>query len=138
MVVQKRYIKIGIPMDDISVLKWLEKQHNMSDSLRHLIKEDVERGGYSDVFCREVVPKSKVGRKSNAELLMEREALEQQVDIEPVRNTVPVQPKTTTTPKKAIQTMQTKAAPKPQPKPVYTQPVVEEDDFIDPEALLGL
>ena len=124
-------------MDDISVLKWLEKQHNMSDSLRHLIKEDVERGGYSDVFCREVVPKSKVGRKSNAELLMEREALEQQVDIEPVRNTVPVQPKTTT-PKKAIQTMQTKAAPKPQPKPVYTQPVVEEDDFIDPEALLGL
>lgn len=124
-------------MDDISVLKWLEKQHNMSDSLRHLIKEDVERGGYSDVFCREVVPKSKVGRKSNAELLMEREALEQQVDIEPVRNTVPVQPKTTT-PKKALQTMQTKAAPKPQPKPVYTQPVVEEDDFIDPEALLGL
>lgn len=117
-------------MDDISVLKWLEKQHNMSDSLRHLIKEDVERGGYSDVFCREVVPKSKVGRKSNAELLMEREALEQQVDIEPVRNTVPVQPKITTTPKKAT--------PKPQPKPVYTQPVVEEDDFIDPEALLGL
>lgn len=125
-------------MDDISVLKWLEKQHNMSDSLRHLIKEDVERGGYSDVFCREVVPKSKVGRKSNAELLMEREALEQQVDIDPVRNTVPVQPKITTTPKKATQTMQTKAAPKPQPKPVYTQPVVEEDDFIDPEALLGL
>lgn len=135
MAVQRRYIKIGIPMDDVSVLRWLDKQHNMSDSLRQLIKEDVERGGYSDVFCREVIPKSKVGRKSNAELLMEKEALEQEMEPEmvQVRPVVPTVKKPITKPvQQKVQTSNPVQKVR-QPLPVK----MDDNEFIDPEDLLG-
>lgn len=127
MAIERRYIKLGIPLDDVSVLRWLENQHNMSDSVRALIRADVERGGYSDIFCREVTVKGKVGRPTNAEVqLREMEEIDSSIPGIPVRQPIGVQPSPVTkvTP---VETKQTSIA----------KVVKEEDEFVDPEALLG-
>ena len=47
----KRF-RISIPLEDTSVIEWLEKQANISFSLRVLIKEAIAQDGYIDVTCR--------------------------------------------------------------------------------------
>ena len=136
--ISKRYVKLSIPLNDTSVLAWLQNQNNMSDSVRQLIRDEIERNGYDDMFCREVIPGAKRGRPTNAELQYraEQEALASQ---EAVRQT-PVKPVIVDTGRKGrmSQTGQTGQVTQMPQKPQETVVPVSDDDFIDPEELLGL
>lgn len=76
----RKYIKLSVPLADTSVLEWLSKQDDMSLSIRALIRSDIERNGMEDMFCRGVVPQSKRGRPSNAELQYRAEQEQNEVD----------------------------------------------------------
>ena len=47
----KRF-RISIPLEDTSVIEWLEKQGNISFSLRTLIKKAIAQDGCIDVTCQ--------------------------------------------------------------------------------------
>lgn len=57
----KRY-RFSVPIEDTSVIKWLEVQQNIGYSLRSLIREDIQRNGYTDATCHEVEQGPKRGR----------------------------------------------------------------------------
>lgn len=46
---------ISVEPDDASVLKWIEQQKKLSESVRELIIDEIERNGYTDRHFREVV-----------------------------------------------------------------------------------
>ena len=48
----KKMFEFTVPEKDVSVLKWLDEQDDLSMSLRCLIKEDIMRNGCRDVTCR--------------------------------------------------------------------------------------
>lgn len=54
--------RISIPESDISVLEWINNQSNVSFSIRMMIKEYIEKYGYSDITCRKVDKQLKRGR----------------------------------------------------------------------------
>ena len=87
------------------------------------------------MFCREVIPGAKRGRPTNAELQYraEQEALASQ---EAVRQT-PVKPVIADTGRKGRMSQTGQVTQMPQ-KPQETAVPVSDDDFIDPEELLGL
>lgn len=77
----KRY-RLQVPAADESVQKWLAAQINISNSLRLLIREDIQKNGFTDVTCRAVEQGPKRGRPTNAEL--ERRAEMEEADtVEP-------------------------------------------------------
>ena len=144
---ERKYIKLGIPLADASVLKWLEGQDNMSDSIRQLIRQDIEKNGYDDIFCRDIVPGAKRGRPSNAELAMREQTSQKQTveTVQPAVETVVQEPVAQTQRVVQTQTVQSRQttvpnivqAPIPAPVPAAA-PLPADDGFIDPEELLGL
>lgn len=44
--------RFSVPEQDTAVHEWIKNQLNVSMSLRMLIKDDVNRNGYSDLTCR--------------------------------------------------------------------------------------
>lgn len=79
----KRY-RLQVPAADESVQKWLAAQINISNSLRLLIREDIQKNGFTDMTCRSVEQGPKRGRPTNAELerRAEEELVEKDVDDE--------------------------------------------------------
>lgn len=77
----KRY-RLQVPAADESVQKWLAAQINISNSLRLLIREDIQKNGFTDVTCRAVEQGPKRGRPTNAELERRAEMEEAEV-VEP-------------------------------------------------------
>lgn len=63
----KRY-RLTVPNQDKSVQDWIAEQLNISVSIRQLIREDIQKNGYTDVTCRQVEQGAKRGRPTNAEL----------------------------------------------------------------------
>lgn len=63
----KRY-RFTVPSQDAYVQEWIEAQINLSTSIRTLIREDIQKNGYTDVTCREVEQRPKVGRPTTAEV----------------------------------------------------------------------
>lgn len=60
----KRY-RISVPLDDVSVIEWMNCQHSLSLSLRQLVKAAIEVNGMRDYFASgsgEVVQKPRRGR----------------------------------------------------------------------------
>lgn len=57
----KRY-RFSVPDADVSINQWVEKQSNLSMSLRMLIGECIERNGFGDYTCRIRTPGAKRGR----------------------------------------------------------------------------
>lgn len=128
----RRYVKLSIPLADETVINWLNNQESMSDSIRMLIRDDVAKNGYGDLFCREVVPGAKRGRPTNAEL---------QARAEQESVSVPVAQAPTVAPTTHTSTRSTQQVVKPvvHPKPVIQGDVgMDDDGNIDPEKLLGL
>lgn len=85
----KRY-RFQVPAADESVQMWLAGQLNISNSLRQLIREDIQKNGFTDVTCRAVEQGAKRGRPTNAEILRraeEAEEVEEQV-VTPVEEKV--------------------------------------------------
>lgn len=103
----KRY-RISVPAEDLSVQQWLESQINISISMRQLIREDIQKNGYTDVTCRMVEQGPKRGRPTNAELERREQAEQQSLEEVPAKpeviqktvQQVSVQPEV---PKKVIQ-----------------------------------
>lgn len=73
----KRY-RLTVPDADESTQQWLAHQVNFSNSIRALIREDIVKNGYTDVFCRPVEQGLKRGRPTNAEL--ERRELQNEMN----------------------------------------------------------
>lgn len=123
----KRY-RLTVPEQDTSVQRWLSEQLNMSASIRQLIRDDIEKNGYSDVTCRMVEQGAKRGRPSNAELARrEQESMNNQlqesvpvVSEVPVAMPVQVQPETKPEPQKVSVYEQVSVQQKPEPVPEQT------------------
>lgn len=54
--------RLFIPPADVSVIRWLNGQDNVSASLRLLIRDSIERDGYVDVVNRPVEQQPRRGR----------------------------------------------------------------------------
>lgn len=48
----KKRFRFSVPIEDESVIKWVERQDNISISLRMLIGDVIEKYGYTDYSCR--------------------------------------------------------------------------------------
>lgn len=57
----KRY-RISVPPKDVSVIAWMDEQFNLSESIRLLIKENIECNGLVDIACEPVKQLPKRGR----------------------------------------------------------------------------
>jgi len=57
----KRF-RVSVPETDESVLAWIGAQSDLSNSVRALIRESIERNGYRDATCYPVVQQSRRGR----------------------------------------------------------------------------
>lgn len=55
-------VRLSVPQADVSVIEWLAQQHEISLSLRILIKESIQREGITDVANRPVVQLPRRGR----------------------------------------------------------------------------
>ena len=49
----KRY-NLVIPTNDTDVLQWMALQNNYSQSIRQLIKQEIQKGGFVDLFCKPI------------------------------------------------------------------------------------
>ena len=57
----KRF-RVSVPETDESVLAWIGAQSDLSNSMRALIRESIERNGYRDATCYPVVQQPRRGR----------------------------------------------------------------------------
>lgn len=57
----KRF-RVSVPETDESVLAWIGAQSDLSNSVRALIRESIERNGYRDATCYPVVQQPRRGR----------------------------------------------------------------------------
>lgn len=57
-----RSVRLSVPTADVSVLTWLDLQENPSHSIRHLIRESIERDGYVDLINQPVEQQPRRGR----------------------------------------------------------------------------
>lgn len=57
----KRF-RVSVPETDESVLAWIGAQSDLSNSVRALIRESIERNGYRDATCYPVVQHPRRGR----------------------------------------------------------------------------
>ncbi|MEU7322489.1 hypothetical protein ABZ682_18290 [Streptomyces griseoviridis] len=59
---EPRKVRWTVPAADTSVIEWLNKQADISQSLRLLIRESIQRDGYVDVFYKPVEQLPRRGR----------------------------------------------------------------------------
>lgn len=134
----KRY-RLSVPVMDTSVQKWLDAQINLSISIRHLIRDDIAKHGYTDITCRDV----EQGSEPEASSISGTNSPKKQASKQ-------VQNDANTAPKTATQTMnipapeqapipeqimggnipQPMAQPAPQPVPMQAPPTGQNTDDI--------
>ncbi|MCX5103516.1 hypothetical protein [Streptomyces sp. NBC_00439] len=59
---EPRKVRWTVPAVDTSVIEWLDEQENISQSLRLLIRESIQRDGYIDVVYKPVDQLPRRGR----------------------------------------------------------------------------
>lgn len=59
---EARKVRWTVPGADVSVIEWLDEQENVSQSLRLLIREAIQRDGYIDVAYKPVDQLPRRGR----------------------------------------------------------------------------
>ncbi|MCJ0875673.1 hypothetical protein [Streptomyces sp. AP-93] len=59
---EPRKVRWTVPAADSSVIEWLDQQENVSQSLRQLIRESIQRDGYVDVYYKPVEQLPRRGR----------------------------------------------------------------------------
>ena len=133
----KRF-RLSVPEEDETVKEWLENQVNYSVSIRLLIRQDIAKHGFSDVMCREIMPRKKTETDEAEQELpkrkyVRRKPVEKQVvqesvselvqEVKPVQsNLIPAEPAVS-------------APPPAVKKPVPTGDVEEMSDLL--ESILG-
>lgn len=59
---KSRIVKFSVPPVDVSASRWLDEQYSISESLRQLIREAIQREGYVDVVNKPVEQLPRRGR----------------------------------------------------------------------------
>ncbi|MFC9755188.1 hypothetical protein [Streptomyces sp. NPDC056921] len=84
---EPRKLRWTVPAVDTSVIEWLDAQKDISQSLRLLIRESIQRDGYIDVFYKPVDQLPRRGRPP-LESTEQREDEESVVDRRPTAKPV--------------------------------------------------
>ncbi|MFD7541270.1 hypothetical protein [Streptomyces sp. NPDC059819] len=87
---EPRKVRWTVPAADTSVIEWLNEQADISQSIRLLIRESIQRDGYIDVFYKPVDQLPRRGRPP-LETNDQREGDEALAERSPVAR--PVQPR---------------------------------------------
>ncbi|MGW0920635.1 hypothetical protein ACWD3J_16660 [Streptomyces sp. NPDC002755] len=106
-----------MPAADTSVIEWLDQQENISQSLRLLIRESIQRDGYIDVFYKPVDQLPRRGRPP-LEIIDQHEDDEAATDRRPAARPVQPQPQPVVTDQAGAVVEKTAPAPVAQPEPV--------------------
>ncbi|GAA3257641.1 hypothetical protein Sros01_29720 [Streptomyces roseochromogenus] len=113
---EPRKVRWTVPAADTSVIEWLDQQENISQSLRLLIRESIQRDGYVDVYYK---PVEQLPRRGRPPL-----ETEQREDDEAVTERSPAPMRVRPRPVVAVQAdavvERTAPAPVAQPEPVAT------------------
>lgn len=112
---EPRKVRWTVPAADTSVIEWLNEQADISQSLRQLIRESIQRDGYIDVFYKPVEQLPCRGRPP-LESTEQREDDEAVTDRRPAA--MPVQPQLVVTDQADAVVEKTAPAPVAQPEPV--------------------
>ncbi|MFD4576725.1 hypothetical protein ACFWNK_30710 [Streptomyces sp. NPDC058417] len=112
---EPRKVRWTVPAADTSVIEWLNKQTDISQSLRLLIRESIQRDGYVDVFYKPVEQLPRRGRPplESTELREDDEAV---TEHGPAARPVQRQPVTTDQADAFVK--KTAPGPSAQPEPV--------------------
>ncbi|MEU9167816.1 hypothetical protein AB0D34_08475 [Streptomyces sp. NPDC048420] len=116
---EPRKIRWTVPAADTSVIEWLDQQENISQSLRLLIRESIQRDGYIDVFYKPVDQLPRRGRPP-LESIEQREDDEAVIERRPTARPVQPQPAGADEVEVDPEAIAEKTAPAPvaQPEPV--------------------
>ncbi len=116
---EPRKVRWTVPAADTSVIEWLDQQENISQSLRLLIRESIQRDGYIDVFYKPVDQLPRRGRPP-LESTEQPEDDEATTDRRPAARSVQPQPQPVVTDQADAVVEKTAPASAAQPKPVPT------------------
>ncbi|MFJ9900525.1 hypothetical protein ACIQPR_45080 [Streptomyces sp. NPDC091280] len=114
---EPRKVRWTVPAADTSVIEWLNKQADISQSLRLLIRESIQRDGYVDVFYKPVEQLPRRGRPP-LESTEQHEDDEATTDRRPVARPVQPQPQLMVTDQADAVVERTTPAPVARPEPV--------------------
>ncbi|MFI1408807.1 hypothetical protein ACH4Y0_02535 [Streptomyces sp. NPDC020707] len=114
---EPRKVRWTVPAADTSVIEWLDQQENISQSLRLLIRESIQRDGYIDVFYKPVDQLPRRGRPP-LESTEQHEDDEATTDRRPADRPVHPQPQAVVTDR--ADSVVEKTAPVAQSEPVPT------------------
>lgn len=120
---EPRKVRWTVPAADTSVIEWLNEQADISQSIRLLIRESIQRDGYIDVFYKPVDQLPRRGRPP-LEITEQREDDEATADRPPTAQPVQpqLQPVVTDQADAVVETAAPvpEAQPEPVPAPVET------------------
>ncbi|MCM2392639.1 hypothetical protein [Streptomyces albipurpureus] len=112
---EPRKVRWTVPAADTSVIEWLDQQENISQSLRQLIRESIQRDGYIDVFYKPVDQLPRRGRPP-LETIEQREDDEATAEPRPAARPVQPQQQPVVTDQTDVVVEQTAPAPVPRPE----------------------
>lgn len=118
----KRF-RVSVPDTDESVLAWIGAQSDLSNSVRALIRESIERNGYRDATCYPVVQQPRRGRPPKS------------ADDEAENATAPEMIKPGVEPDEMV--AESVIAPAAVPMPVHEEPAYEAPAQTSVEDVLG-
>lgn len=118
---EPRKVRWTVPAADTSVIEWLNEQADISQSIRLLIRESIQRDGYIDVYYKPVDQLPRRGRPP-LEITEQREDDEATAERRPAVRPVQPQPVVTDQADAVVKTAApaTEAQPEPVPVPVET------------------
>ncbi|MER6520043.1 hypothetical protein ABT246_24715 [Streptomyces sp. NPDC001553] len=112
---EPRKVRWTVPAADTSVIEWLNEQADISQSIRLLVREAIQRDGYIDVFYKPVDQLPRRGRPP-LEFNEQREGDEATAERRPAARPVQLQPLITDQADVVVETAA--PAPEAQPEPV--------------------
>ncbi|MFE5864508.1 hypothetical protein [Streptomyces virginiae] len=130
---EPRKVRWTVPAADTSVIEWLNEQADISQSIRLLIRESIQRDGYIDVFYKPVDQQPRRGRPP-LEIAEQREDAEATAERRPAARPVQPQPALADEAKVGTDVVVETAAPAPeaQPEPVSAPVETAEDPAPSP------
>ncbi|WP_338675930.1 hypothetical protein V1460_25400 [Streptomyces sp. SCSIO 30461] len=121
---EPRKVRWTVPAADTSVIEWLDQQENISQSLRLLIRESIQRDGYVDVYYKPVEQLPRRGRPP-LENIEQREDDEATAERRPAARPVPPQPVVTDQADAVVEKTAPALAARPEPVPAPVETAEE-------------
>ncbi|MBD0673969.1 hypothetical protein BU198_25445 [Streptomyces sp. CBMA156] len=119
---EPRKVRWTVPAADTSVIEWLDRQENISQSLRQLIRESIQRDGYIDVFYK---PVDQLPRRGRPPLEIAEQREDDEATAEPRPAVRPVQPQQQPFVTDQADVVVERTAPAPVPRPEPAPALVE-------------